>query len=99
MDFIPLESSSLSNEVLKELYKVENERRENQYNDVLQSFKRNIKDGTGLQLFYNAIIYDDIRERLEKEGFNVKTVTANSAGRVAYLITAKEEMRKELKVE
>ena len=57
----------------------------------LQAFRKNIKEGNGLALFYYIILYDDVREQLESEGFRVRTVTSNSGGRAAYLITKKED--------
>lgn len=77
----------LANVVIKEFDEMEKKRREEQYKDVLQSFKRNTKEGTGFALWYHSILYDDVRERLEKDGFKVKIVTYNSSGNPSYYIT------------
>lgn len=81
------EKMTLAKEVIKEFDEMEKKRRDNQYNDVLNSFRRNIKDGTGFALFYHAVLYDDVRQRLEKDGFNVSVITSSSSGRAAYYIT------------
>ena len=78
---------SLANTIIKEFDEMENKRREDQYKGVLQDFKRNAKEGNGFALFYHTIRYDDVRERLQRDGFNVEVITANSSGRAAYYIT------------
>lgn len=70
---------------------MEKKRRDNQYKEVLQEFRRNAKEGTGFALFYYQILYDDVRQRLEKNGFKVKTITCGSGGKPAYYITRKED--------
>ena len=85
---------SLAEEILKEYDELEAERRESQYKNVLTAFRDNLKKGSGTTLLYYSIIYDDVRERLEKEGFSVRTVTSGSYGnQAAYLISKKEESK------
>lgn len=85
------EKMSLAKEILKELDNMESLRRENQYKDVLQSFRKNIKEGNGLTLFYYAILYDEVREQLEREGFRVRVITSNSRGTPAYVVSKRED--------
>lgn len=85
------EAMSLAQQVLKEFDEVENKRREDQYKDVLMAFKKNFKEGNGLSLIYHKILFDDVRQRLEGDGFSVKTITFNSYGTAAYLISKKED--------
>lgn len=73
--------------VIKEFDEMESKRRDEQFSNVLQSFRQNIKEGTGYALFYYNILYDDVRERLEKEGFNVRVITSSANGKTAYYIT------------
>lgn len=81
----------LENIVIKEFEEMESKRRDNQYREVLQSFRRNTKEGSGFAIFYYKILYDDVRERLEKSGFKVKIITASSDGSPAYYITVKPD--------
>jgi len=82
---------SLSKEVIKEFDEMEKKRRDNQFREVLQDFRKNVKEGNGFALFYYGILYDEVRQRLEKEGFNVSVITVSSGGKPAYYITRKND--------
>jgi len=81
----------LVKEVIKEFDEMEEKRREDQYKEVLERFRRNAKDGTGFALQYYNILYDEVRQRLQKEGFNVDVITSNSSGNTAYFITRNKD--------
>ena len=85
------EKMPLAKEVIKEFDEMEKKRRDDQYNGVLEAFRRNVKEGTGYGLLYNTILYDDVRQRLEKDGFNVSVITSSCVGRAAYYITRNSE--------
>ena len=82
---------SLANELLKEIDEVEEQRREEQYNKVLSEYRKNFREKGSVLFYCGYIIYDEVRQRLEREGFKVQTVTYNSYGYVCYLITKKED--------
>ena len=82
---------SLAEEVLKELDEMEQKRRDEQHDRILEAFRERFKDNGSTLLHYTSVIYDEVRQQLEKEGFSVRTVTYNSYGTVSYLITKKED--------
>ena len=84
------EKLSLAKEILKEYDDMEASRREKQYETILKMFRNNLKTGNGTSLFYSNVIHDDVRKRLEKDGFKVETKTISSTGSVAYEISKKE---------
>lgn len=88
--------TSLAKTVMKEFCEMESKRREDQYKDVLQNFKKNTREGNGYSIFWHTILYDDVRERLQKDGFNVEVITSNSGGRAAYHISINKELMLEL---
>ena len=68
---------------------MEEKRRERQYNKVLSSFRDNIKQGNGHTLVFHAIMYDEVRTRLENDGFSVVVKKTSSGDNLAYYITYK----------
>ena len=93
MELISLqkEEMSLANQILKEIDEVEEQRREEQYNNVLEAYRKHFKDNGSTLFYYSSILYDEVRQRLDREGFKVRTVTYNGYGYVSYLITRKED--------
>lgn len=78
---------SLVEQVLKAFDEMEEERTE-EYTNILESFRSNLKD-TGSQFYYHmSIIYDEVRQWLEDEGISVSVVAYNKYS-LAYLITKK----------
>jgi len=82
---------SLANTVIKEFDEMEEKRRQAQYEAVLNDFRRNAKEGNGYMLYYYAILYDEVRERLEQTGFNVEILTCNASGKAAYHISRRKD--------
>ncbi len=85
------EEVSLAKEVLKELEEMEQENRNTQHVKIIKSFGEYFKNNGSSLMYYHDIIYDEVRQKLETEGFSVKTVTYDKYGRTAYLITKKED--------
>ena len=81
---------SFAKQVLKELDEMEARNRDTQYDSVLKAFRQNFKSNGNPTLYYHAILYDEVRQRLEKDGFKVITATQDAQGRVRYEISKKE---------
>lgn len=84
------ENMTLAEIVIKESREMEEKRREEQFKKILNAFRQSIKNGNGYGLAWYQIMYDEVRTRLEKEGFLVKVMTASSEGNAAYYITFNE---------
>lgn len=79
----------LAREVFREYLEKEEFRRSNQLMEIIDMFKASLKENKP-ELVYKSVIYDEVKEILLKDGFEIKTVTMQN-GKPGYLITVKKE--------
>lgn len=73
--------------------KVETARKNAQFNEIINLIQENMKICNESRTFYRNIIYDDVREKLENEGFSVKIVSND--GKPTYFIAVKDTHKAE----
>ncbi len=71
----------------------QNGRQNAQLGDILAYIKEQMEKCNEIEVFYENIIYDAVRERLEEEGFSIQTVSHN--GNPTYLIKVKDTHKAE----
>lgn len=85
--------SSKAMEFYNEGKRAEIGRQNVQFSDIINLVKENMKICNETVTIYRNIIYDEVRKRLEDEGFSVKTISCD--GKPAYSIKVKEWSKSE----
>ena len=84
----------LAQEYYNQIDEREKLRIEEQFNSITSAIKLNIDENV-MEFTYETPIFDEVREKLSKEGFNVEVKLLHN-GSVWYLITIKDEFKKRI---